>query len=672
MYGTEIQPQEMIDREIVQKILDTADIVDVVSDFVTLKRAGVNYRGLCPFHNEKTPSFYVSPARGICKCFSCGKGGNVVHFLMEHEQINYPEALRWLARKYHIEVREKEQTDEEREAQNVRESMYALNDWAAKYFQDILHNHADGVAVGMQYFRSRGFRDDTIREFNLGFALKDRSAFANAALAKGYKEEYILKTGLCYKRDDGRLVDRFAGRVIFPVHTVSGRVVAFGGRVLTTDKTVAKYVNSPESEIYNKRSELYGIFIAKRHIQKEDRCFLVEGYTDVISMHQCGIMNVVASSGTSLTPGQIRLIRRFTKNITVLYDGDRAGIKASIRGIDMLLSEGMNVKVLLLPDGDDPDSFARKHNADEYRAYIDSHQTDFIRFKTQLFMSGAADDPVSRASLVENIVSSIALVPDKILCSMYSKECARMMNVDESLLVDAVAKAKRARRFEKERETERQEERAAAAHELDSENPSSAAPETATVPRVQETDAPASQTEKFETILVKLMLLYGNLEVGKAETDNGEVTMNVIDFIKYNLDLDGLEFSKPEYRQILDEAVRHSHDSDFQPQKYFLFHSDQNISKIAAALESEKYQLRKSQQDLVGKIEDKIFEVVPRSLTDYKLAYVEEESNRVMAELAKPEVAADDAKSSSLMEKYSRLKRMEMLLAKEAGGRVML
>lgn len=672
MYGTKIQPQEMIDREIVQKILDTADIVDVVSDFVTLKRAGVNYRGLCPFHDEKTPSFYVSPARGICKCFSCGKGGNVVHFLMEHEQINYPEALRWLARKYHIEVREKEQTDEEREAQNVRESMYALNDWAAKYFQDILHNHADGVAVGMQYFRSRGFRDDTIREFNLGFALKDRSAFSNAALAKGYKEEYILKTGLCYKRDDGRLVDRFAGRVIFPVHTVSGRVVAFGGRVLTTDKTVAKYVNSPESEIYNKRSELYGIFIAKRHIQKEDRCFLVEGYTDVISMHQCGIMNVVASSGTSLTPGQIRLIRRFTKNITVLYDGDRAGIKASIRGIDMLLSEGMNVKVLLLPDGDDPDSFARKHNAEEYRAYIDSHQTDFIRFKTQLFMSGAADDPVSRASLVENIVSSIALVPDKILCSMYSKECARMMNVDESLLVDAVAKAKRARRFEKERETERQEERAAATHEPDGENPGSAAPETATAPRVQEADAPSSQTEKFETILVKLMLLYGNLEVGKAETDNGEVTMNVIDFIKYNLDLDGLEFSKPEYRQILDEAVRHSHDSDFQPQKYFLFHSDQNISKIAAALESEKYQLRKSQQDMVGKIEDKIFEVVPRSLTDYKLAYVEEESNRVMAELAKPEVAADDAKSSSLMEKYSRLKRMEMLLAKEAGGRVML
>ena len=408
----------MIDRETIQKIMDASNIVDVVSEFVTLRRAGVNYRGLCPFHDEKTPSFYVSPARGICKCFSCGKGGNVVHFLMEHEQITYPEALRWLARKYHIEIREKEMTDEEREAENVRESMFVLNDWAAKYFQDVLHNSPDGVAIGMQYFRSRGFRDDTIHEFGLGYCPRERNSLADAALAKGFKEEFILKTGLCYKRDDGRLVDRFSGRVIFPVHTVGGRVVAFGGRVLKTDKETAKYVNSPESEIYNKRSELYGIFVAKREIQKEDRCFLVEGYTDVISMHQSGVKNVVASSGTSLTPGQIRMIRRFTNNITVLYDGDRAGIKASIRGIDMLLAEGMNVKVLLLPDGDDPDSFARKHNAKEYREYIDSHQTDFIRFKTRLFMEDSADDPVSRASLIDNMVTSIALIPDKILRSM--------------------------------------------------------------------------------------------------------------------------------------------------------------------------------------------------------------------------------------------------------------
>ena len=433
----------MIDRETVQRIMDSANIVDVVSEFVTLKRAGVNYRGLCPFHDEKTPSFYVSPARGICKCFSCGKGGNVVHFLMEHEQFTYPEALRWLANKYNIEIRETEQTEEERQAENVRESMFVLNEWAAKYFQNILHNHADGVAIGMTYFRSRGFRDDTIKTFGLGFCPKERTALSEAARSQGFKDEYLEKTGLCYKRDDGKMIDRFSGRVIFPVHTVSGKTVAFGGRVLKTDEKTAKYVNSPESEIYNKRNELYGLYIAKHSIVKEDRCFLVEGYTDVISMHQSGVKNVVASSGTSLTPGQIKLIHRFTNNITVLYDGDAAGIKASLRGIDMLLSEGLNVKVVLLPDGDDPDSFARKHNAKEFQKYINSHQSDFISFKTELLMNESSDDPVGRAALVDNIVKSISVIPDKILCSMYVKECSRKMNVDESLLIDAVARLKR-------------------------------------------------------------------------------------------------------------------------------------------------------------------------------------------------------------------------------------
>ena len=648
--------KKVIDRETIQKIMDTANIVEVVSEFVTLRRAGVNYRGLCPFHDEKTPSFYVSPARGICKCFSCGKGGNVVHFLMEHEQISYPEALRWLARKYHIEIREKEMTDEEREAENVRESMFVLNDWAAKYFQDILHNHADGIAIGMQYFRSRGFRDDTIREFGLGYCQKERTAFANAALAKGFKEEYILKTGLCYKRDDGRLIDRFSGRVIFPVHTVGGRVVAFGGRVLKTDKETAKYVNSPESEIYNKRSELYGIFVAKRDIQKEDRCFLVEGYTDVISMHQSGIKNVVASSGTSLTPGQIRLIRRFTNNITVLYDGDRAGIKASIRGIDMLLAEGMNVKVLLLPDGDDPDSFARKHNAQEYRQYIDSHQTDFIRFKTKLFMEDSADDPVSRASLIDNMVTSISLIPDKILRSMYVKECSQTMNVDEALLLDAVTKVKREKQAERRREEMR-------------ENAGADSAAGAAEPVVE---TPPGKSSKFENVIMKFVLLYGSLEVGSVNTGDGVRDMNVIDLVKYSLDSDGLEFSSPEYRQIMNEAAAHSHEPGFSPRKYFLYHPDQNISKVAAALESEKYQLRKKEQEKIGKIEDKIGEAVSLSLTDYKLAYVEEEANRVLAELAKPEVANDDDRSAELMKRYNDMKRIEVALAEQAGGRVML
>lgn len=661
----------MIDRETIQKIMDASNIVDVVSEFVTLRRAGVNYRGLCPFHDEKTPSFYVSPARGICKCFSCGKGGNVVHFLMEHEQITYPEALRWLARKYHIEIREKEMTDEEREAENVRESMFVLNDWAAKYFQDVLHNSPDGVAIGMQYFRSRGFRDDTIHEFALGYCPRERNSLADAALAKGFKEEFILKTGLCYKRDDGRLVDRFSGRVIFPVHTVGGRVVAFGGRVLKTDKETAKYVNSPESEIYNKRSELYGIFVAKREIQKEDRCFLVEGYTDVISMHQSGVKNVVASSGTSLTPGQIRMIRRFTNNITVLYDGDRAGIKASIRGIDMLLAEGMNVKVLLLPDGDDPDSFARKHNAKEYREYIDSHQTDFIRFKTRLFMEDSADDPVSRASLIDNMVTSIALIPDKILRSMYIKECSQTMNVEESLLLDAVAKVKREKIMERRREEERTQNAAAAEPSNGGDVPQSGG-ENANGVAASAVVSPPSKSYKLESVLVKFVLLYGTLEVGDVETEDGVRRMNVIDMVKYSLDTDSLEFSSPEYKQIMNEAVAHSHESDFSPRKYFLYHPDQNISRTAALLESEKYQLSKKEQNNIDKIEDKIGEVVLLALNNYKLAYVEEEANRILAELAKPEVANDDEKSAELMGRYNEMKRIEMVLAEQAGGRVML
>lgn len=661
----------MIDRETIQKIMDASNIVDVVSEFVTLRRAGVNYRGLCPFHDEKTPSFYVSPARGICKCFSCGKGGNVVHFLMEHEQITYPEALRWLARKYHIEIREKEMTDEEREAENVRESMFVLNDWAAKYFQDVLHNSPDGVAIGMQYFRSRGFRDDTIHEFGLGYCPRERNSLADAALAKGFKEEFILKTGLCYKRDDGRLVDRFSGRVIFPVHTVGGRVVAFGGRVLKTDKETAKYVNSPESEIYNKRSELYGIFVAKREIQKEDRCFLVEGYTDVISMHQSGVKNVVASSGTSLTPGQIRMIRRFTNNITVLYDGDRAGIKASIRGIDMLLAEGMNVKVLLLPDGDDPDSFARKHNAKEYREYIDSHQTDFIRFKTRLFMEDSADDPVSRASLIDNMVTSIALIPDKILRSMYIKECSQTMNVEESLLLDAVAKVKREKIMERRREEERTQNAAAAEPSNGGDVPQSGG-ENANGVAASVVVSPPSKSYKLESVLVKFVLLYGTLEVGDVETEDGVRRMNVIDMVKYSLDTDSLEFSAPEYKQIMNEAVAHSHESDFSPRKYFLYHPDQNISRTAALLESEKYQLSKKEQNNIDKIEDKIGEVVLLALNNYKLAYVEEEANLILAELAKPEVANDDEKSAELMGRYNEMKRIEMVLAEQAGGRVML
>lgn len=450
----------MIDRATIQRVTDAADIVDVVKEFVTLRKAGVNYKGLCPFHDEKTPSFVVSPSKGLCKCFSCGEGGNAVHFIMKHEQLSYPEAIAWLGRKYGIEVRDRELTDEEKVAAGHRESLFVLNEWARDYFTDLLHTNIDGVAIGMAYFRSRGFRDDIIRKFQLGFALNEREALAHAARAKGFNPEFLEQTGLCYRTDDGRLLDRYHGRVIFPVHTVSGKVVAFGGRTLTTDKKVAKYVNSPESEIYSKSRELYGLYFAKHAIVKHNRCYLVEGYTDVISMHQSGIENVVSSSGTSLTEGQIRLLHRFTSNITILYDGDSAGIKASLRGIDMLLAEGMNIKVLLLPDGDDPDSFARKHNAQEYQAYIEEHQVDFIKFKTNLLSQSAGNDPTARATLVQDVVQSISVIPDKVMRQMYAHECAVMLSVSEPLIVNEVARLHHKRRTSGFSDTETAETKA--------------------------------------------------------------------------------------------------------------------------------------------------------------------------------------------------------------------
>ena len=436
----------MIDQVTIDRILDAAQIVDVVSEFVTLRKRGVNYIGLCPFHNEKTPSFSVSPAKGLCKCFSCGKGGNSVHFIMEHEQMSYYEALKYLAKKYNIEIKERELTNEEKQAQTTRESMFIVNNFARDYFQNILKNHVDGRSIGLAYFRQRGFRDDIIEKFQLGYCTESHDAMSQEALRKGYKKEFLVKTGICYETDDHRLRDRFWGRVIFPVHTLSGKVVAFGGRVLSTaTKGVkVKYVNSPESEIYHKSNELYGIYFAKQAIVRQDRCFLVEGYTDVISMHQSGIENVVASSGTALTPGQIRLIHRFTNNITVLYDGDVAGIKASIRGIDMLLEEGMNIKVCLLPDGDDPDSFARKHNSEEFQAFIREHEKDFIRFKTDLLMEDAGRDPIKRAELISNIVRSISVIPEAIIRDVYIKECSQHLRIEEKLLVAEVAKLREA------------------------------------------------------------------------------------------------------------------------------------------------------------------------------------------------------------------------------------
>ena len=675
----------MIDQATIDKIMSAAQIVDVVSEFVTLRKRGVNYVGLCPFHNEKTPSFSVSPAKGLCKCFSCGKGGNVVHFIMEHEQLSYHDALMWLARKYHIEVKERELTDEEKHAQSMRESMFVVNDFARGYFQDVLRNHPEGRAVGMAYFRQRGFRDDIIAKFQLGYCLNQHDAFAREATQRGYKAEYLTRTGLCYTRDDGTLRDRFRGRVIFPVHTLSGKVVAFGGRVLKTDAKTAKYVNSPESEIYHKSNELYGIYFAKQAIVRQDRCFLVEGYTDVISMHQSGIENVVASSGTSLTQGQIRLIHRFTNNITVLYDGDMAGIKASLRGIDMLLEEGMNIKVVLLPDGDDPDSFARKHNATDYQQYINSHEVDFIRFKTNLLLDDAGTDPIKRAGLISDIVRSIAVIPDAIVRSVYVKECSQLLQVDEKLLLAEISKLKEAQ-AEKEYKA-RQNAQAqpaqpapdAPAGETPEAGPAPEAPQPPQPPTPYESYIPQDNAEsrKFfplEKLIMELVVRYGEKTMCNVEDDEGrETPLSVVEFVVNELQIDDLRLHNPLHRRMLAEAAAHLHDEGFRAEHYFGTHPDPDISRYAAALMEERYTLSKyhTKAQRIATDEERLMELVPHVMTDFKFAIVEEELKHTQQALLDPENLHDEARYLNIMRHYKELSEVQRLIARRLGDRVL-
>ena len=574
----------MIDPATIERIMEAANIYEVVSDFVTLRRRGANYVGLCPFHEEKTPSFSVSPARGICKCFSCGKGGNAVHFIMEHEQVSYYEALRYLARKYNIEIHERELTDEEKQRKSDRESMLIVNEFAQKFFADTLFDTPEGRAIGMGYFRERGFGEDIIHKFGLGFSPEKRDALASEAISKGYKREFLVKTGLCIEGQNGSLYDRFKGRVIFPVYSLSGKIIAFGGRVLKKDDKTAKYVNSPESEVYHKSDVLYGIFQAKQAIVRNDCCYLVEGYTDVLSMHQAGIENVVASSGTSLTPGQIRLIHRFTNNITVLYDGDAAGIKASIRGIDLILREGLNIKVVLLPDGDDPDSFAKKQSASDFTAYIKSHETDFIRFKTQLLLEAAGNDPIKRASLISDIVRSIAIIPDTILRSVYVQECARLLEADEKMLMREVNKIIRNNR-------EQELSKKPAPYTTDTQPHNASATGTPTVPQTDETNQPtgtATSTgegttdvatlptsdidtpvvtlpvkkkaenrlfSECERELIRYILRYGFATMPYYnEVTEAYDSCRVIDYIARELAADNITFTHPLYARMYDEA----------------------------------------------------------------------------------------------------------------------
>ncbi len=676
----------MIDQPTIDRILDAANIVDVVSEFVTLRKRGVNYVGLCPFHDDKTPSFYVSPAKNICKCFACGEGGTAVHFIMKHEQLSYFDALRYLAKKYNIEIHERELTDKEKQIRSDRESMLIVNAWAQKYFTTLLHEHIDGKTIGMRYFAERGFREDTIRKFQLGYSLEQRDALYQAALKSGYKKEYLEKTGLIIAYEDGRVNDRFRGRVIFPVHTLSGKVVAFGGRILKKEEKTAKYVNSPESEIYHKSNELYGIYFAKQAIVKADRCFLVEGYTDVISMHQSGVENVVASSGTALTHGQIRLIHRFTDNITVLYDGDAAGIKAAIRGIDLLLEEGMNVKVVLLPDGEDPDSFARSHSASEFAEFIKQNETDFVRFKTKLLLEEAGNDPVKRAALIGDIIRTIAIVPDNITRTIYIRECSAKMEIDEQVVLNEVNKIRLARYEQNKQQRQQITEISQTASQTEKNAELSPVEKKEEVqegvPAEQPTVRPdrpivskRSPYEQFEIALLRYVVRYGEqvLYDYTDEQTNEQVVIRVAEYIRSELGNDGLTFYTPIFKQMLDEAADHCCEDGFVAHRYFLAHPDPDVSRISANLISEKYQLSKyhSKYQEVEREEDRLEQLVIRDLFALKEAYILHQI-REKQETLKQVPPDAIGQMTQIMEEITRLNEIKKVLSKELGERIVL
>ncbi len=692
----------MIPQSTIDRIIDAANIVDVVSDYVTLRRAGASYKGLCPFHDDKTPSFSVSPARGVCKCFSCGKGGNSVHFIMEMEQMSYAEALKHLAKKYGIPVEEEEMTDEQRQKMNERESMFAVNEWAAKYFSQTMMDNQDGRAIGLAYFRSRGFRDDIIAKFRLGFCLDSPNAMSNEAKAKGYNEKYLIDTGLCGKRDNGTIYDRFRGRAMFPWIAVNGKVVAFGGRVLDarTKGVSQKYVNSPDSLIYHKANELYGIFQAKKQIAKEDMVYMVEGYTDVLAMHQCGIENVVANSGTALNEAQIHLLHRFTNNITLLYDGDEAGIHAATRSTDMLLAEGMNVKILLLPDGDDPDSFSRKHNAQEFKEYVAAHQTDFILFKTNLLLKDAQRDPIKRAQLTEDIVRSIAVIPDEIIRSTYVHECAEILNMDEAILMRGANKNRAAILDNLKKEAQRERERQARLLEQSAttaaDNAPASTPDTPPQPSDIPDDIPPmgapspldntpavttpittkqglaeQRFHGLERMILTLVTRYGEQLIDGQDANGNPTQTPLATFVQGDLDYDGIQLRSPLYAKMLALASQYANAPDFVASKFLMNNQDEDISREAADLISDRYQLSSGNQMTQTEEELKVT-YLSRLLLDYKNAIIEEELRQCNADLTRPEVKNDLTLLMDTMRRIKELSEIQRQLAKLLGDRVVV
>ena len=621
--------------------MDAVNIVDVVGEFVNLRKSGVNYKGLCPFHDDKTPSFMVSPARQICKCFSCGEGGNAVNFLMKHEQITYPEALRWLAKKYNIEIQERELSDDEKREQSERESMFVVNEWACQYFHNILKNDVDGMAIGKQYFRSRGIRDDIIERFQLGFALNKRDALANEAKRKGYKEEFLVKTGLCIENEKG-VYDRFAGRAIFPWLNVSGKVVAFGGRKLdaATKGVQQKYVNSPDSEIYHKERELYGIYQAKKAIVKEDCVYMVEGYTDVIAMHQCGLENVVANSGTALSIYQIRLLHRFTPNIVLLYDGDEAGIHAAMRGTDMLLQEGMNVKVLLLPQ--------------EFKEYIEQHQTDFIQFKTELLLKNVTD-PIKRAEAINNIVRSVSVIPDPIVRATYITECSRRLEVNERTLITQTNKFIAGDREEQRKTEEREQQRQ---------------PQSAGTIDNFGLHSQQEQASEVERLIIQNVIRHGEEVIFEGlETDDGStVDLNVAQYVDYDLSSDGLTFGNTLYNTILQEAVAHSTEPGFKALNYFMQHPDPAISQLATTLGIDNHQLSKSFE--MKNSEASLRQRVQHLILDFRLDIVNGHLKELQQKLKA--MGTNMTELKMLMEDYKQTQELRNALAKERGSDVIV
>ncbi len=663
----------MIDQATVDRIIDTAQIVDVVSDFVSLKRRGANYTGLCPFHNEKTPSFSVSATKNICKCFSCGKGGNAVHFIMEHEQISFVEALKYLARKYHIEIEERELTDEEKAAQTARESMFILNSFAQEQFSRNLFDSGEGQTIGLSYFHERGFRNDIIKKFQLGYSYEQRDHFCQTALKNGYKKDIVIKTGLGMEGQNGFMQDRYRGRVMFPVHSLSGKIIAFGGRILKKNDKMAKYVNSPESEIYHKSNELYGIFFAKKSIIKQDRCFLVEGYTDVLAMHQAGIENVVASSGTSLTPGQIRMIFRFTQNVTIIYDGDAAGIKASLRGIDLILKEGLNVKIVLLPDGDDPDSFSRKQSAADFLSYIEKHQTDLIRFKTNLLLEESSNDPIKRASMITDIVRSIAIIPDHIVRSVYVKETSDLLGVSEEVLLAEINNYKH-QNIEQELSQKSNAQPRAAVPE-----------ESKTINSQTESIAPAQTSteqvrltifDRYEHTVIYYLVKFGECVIFEYvdEETNENVSLRVVDYIKNDLENDEIKLNNPTYSKMFEMAVDGANKDNFISSAVFINTPDVSISKIALDMIAEKYTLSKihtKYQTIEGE-KERLSELVPRALFELKDAILRYDIKLINDNIKKLSVSQDINGVFGLMNELKEKNELRTLLAKELGERIIL